>query len=315
MEQNGGVAEPAPVAKKERKGNTGLKVLCIVLALTSLALGGFLVFGAINRGEKPQCETVADDHKTETKAEGKSDDKVREIVKKLRSDIMAYLGDTYDIKLYKTVYKVETDFDSYPVFYEFEDGYVTGIDKSYQVSFSSSDYNSNPYISNKTRAADFATNLDKIMVNNGLKKTSTEALEASVMGYMVEDFFAYIDESGNICQVTTGEPLYLSCSNTNWLKEEDKKLAKELIDALKKKEEYAKNDKHVYVGAHASDIKKGKTDDYEIITASIVDAAALFYRKNGGEWVYATATQAPLYCEDFKAGGWEDIFPCENLKY
>ena len=317
MEQTKGEFEQRPEARPANevpfsrpRASKAPWILCMILALTSLVLGGFLVYGAINQGEKPKCETVADDQKAESVVEEKSDNKIRDITKKLRDELMAYLGETYDTKMHMQVYEVETGFDNSPVFYEFEDGYVTDLYRTYQVTFSSSDYLKNPYIANKTNMAAFSTTLDKIMSDNGLKRSNSAALEASVIGYGPDKLFTYTNESGDICEVTAGEPLYLNCSNTNWLKEEDKKLAKELIDALKKKEQYAKNSKHVYVGARASDIHKGKSDEYEVITASVTNAAAQFYRKNGGEWVYATSMQAPLYCEDYEAAGWGDIFPC-----
>ena len=42
-------------------------ILCAILLIIALALGGFLVYGAINQGEKPKCETVADAEMKKTK--------------------------------------------------------------------------------------------------------------------------------------------------------------------------------------------------------------------------------------------------------
>jgi len=289
-------------------------ILCAVFAVAAVGMGVFLVLGGTKKDEgKTNCVTTAENQEKETPQNENTEDadlKLRKIVKGLERDLIDYFGYAYNDNLHRLMYTVDEGFDSIGVNYEFEDGYVTGVDRSYEVIFTGTN-SSEFYIQKKVQSTGFADAYAKIMAKYGLSKISDDALKTRF--FANETAYVFGNNSGYICElIAGGDPVYLSCADTNTVSEEKKQLVKELIDAYKEKNEHAKNAERIYINADPEKITKGKTDEYDIITATESDAAAIFYRKDGGKWVYAFSAQGVMGCDDYEKLGLTDIFECKN---
>lgn len=289
-------------------------VLCAVFAVAAVGMGVFLAIGGMKKDEgKTNCVTTAENQEKEGPQSENTEDadlKLRKIVKGLERDLTDYFGYQYNDSLHRNMYTVDEAFDWIGVSYEFEDGYVTGVDRSYEVIFKGTN-SSEFYIQKKVQNADFADAYAKIMAKYGMSKMSEDALKTRT--FANETTYVFGNDFGYICElIAGGDPVYLSCADTNTVSEEKKQFVKELIDAYKEKDEHAKNEKRIYINADPENITKGKTDEYDIITAIGSDAAAIFYRKDGGEWVYAFSAQGVMGCDDYEKLGLTDIFECKN---
>lgn len=110
----------------------------------------------------------------------------------------------------------------------------------------------------------------------------------------------YINEADEIiCSgIETTLPLTISCSHLSWLSAE--KIA--LVDLLAKAYYEKEKTYPAIIDATQADVKNSIYEPYQKLTASLGDAAGLFYRATkSASWVFFAGTQAALPCEDYYA--------------
>lgn len=280
FEQRPEVKPASSVPLPKEKASPALKILCVVFALIALGLGGYIAYDKLTTTQDvANCiPEVADEPVVDNFAE--TNKEVKKIIQDV-SDELTTFGLNYG------QYQLEKSYDTY-VTYEFEKNYMTNLDGAYGVSF---------YVNSAGFDSRLASSgiIEKVMNNHGLKKISFN--DAAFIG---EGQIYYSNDDGYICNYSSqSAPAVINCANSNWLTEEDKTLAKSLIDAMKESDEYKGYNGAYYVSASADRIEKTADGKYERITASITDAAGLFYRKTGGKWKFLTGVQQAIGCDWF----------------
>lgn len=113
--------------------------------------------------------------------------------------------------------------------------------------------------------------------------------------------YGYINRENNIiCGAfdTSSNIVTFSCGHLSWTSPEKIALINSLAEAYKEKE----GDYPIMISADPADIKDSPYQPYQKLTASVGNSAGLFYRSDKtADWVFFTATQALLSCDDYYA--------------
>ncbi len=318
MEQSQGEFEQKPEAKpageipfSKPKASKTPWILCAILLIIVLGLGGFLIFGAINRGEKPQCETVANN--AGSKEGGSEGDTNENLSENVFENVIKIIREVHSVALKFARENSITDYSinsglNGVMDYEFEKGYSASL--KYAFTFNMSDTArpySNTFMEKISHNPVFLKAVEEVFENHSMKKTKmNEGL------FHDQDLVYFISNNGYICTYTTvfAGSFEVNCGHTGWLSNEKKELVKALIDAFVKSEgQYTPT---FYMDASPDRIRSGD-NNHQSISASFTDSGgsgeALFYRVSpDSEWIYFAATQQPLYCSEFVGEDVEQAF-------
>lgn len=273
-------ADQVPLPKA--KANPTMGILCFVLALVTIGLGGFILYDkVISPAEETKCKTAPEVAQSENNFVD-TNKKVKQILNEITDELYKFGGNG--------LYSLNKTYDTY-VTYEFEDNYATNLEGAYGVSFNMNDY------SYTTKLASSGV-IEKVFTKYGLKKSSFND-----PAYIGEGNVYYESEDGYVCEYSsTSAPTIVNCAHNSWLSEEKKTLVKGLIDAYRRDEEYYKDYSGIlYIDASVDNVKKATNEKYEYLVASVPDAGALFYRNiEDGGWKYLASTQQAPDCDWFK---------------
>lgn len=276
------VIEERPIRASKKKSGKGLIVFLVILIV--LLVAGFAVYYCLSTGvikndlfakNEAKCETEkADPAETAKVVEFEEEQRVIEVVDKIRAEIVANHGENANL--------ITTYNYGFPMHKINEDGTLFRLNKSYGLTY---DFNGDEWMELAPK----------------LNEEAVRALtESGFSEYAVGEFDVryYANDSGIICGPVSsgGSPWWISCANENWISE-DEELAVELAEAFKEKQ----GQPIISISVSKDDISEsGKNKDYEAVMAGGSGAAQIFYKKkNSSEWIYAYGAQNVPSCSIF----------------
>ena len=264
-------AKASPVAKS----------LCVFFALIAVGLGAFILYDKVinpTMGSTTKCDQSS-----------KEADKTAETTKKVKDMIV-----DVRVMLIKMAegedYTLNQRYDDNTPTYEFQEGYATGLESSFGLTFYIEPSQRHDQVTEKNN---LKASVETILKKYGLSKT--EVTDPGRYG----DVAHYKSDDGYICvAMFGGMPFYLDCGHTSWLSDTKKELVKKLADVYKASLEGERS--VIYIDADPENIETATGGEYQRIQVSLGDAAGLFYRKGAeGEWKFFTATQQFLDCSAY----------------
>ena len=261
----------------KKKGGKGLLAITGLLAVVAIGLGVGLVIAMSKKCDEAECAKATNEKKAAATAtlNYENDEKIRGIIVSLEDAFTSATGG----------WGADRSFDR-GVQISIGDGIIMSTNHSYGIERYDADLSSKKTsLRNKTI---------EVLTDNGLKKVDEPKGFFSWAESSSE--YGFYEGSNIICYYSVvGGNYSVNCADKRWYKEEDKKLTLELAAAYEKKE----GNKVGYLGAETKSITKNSAGTYETIVASLDDAAALFYRKVGGEWKFFVGVQQGPGCEAY----------------
>lgn len=305
IEQAQNNAQQVVIVKK--KSSKGLVIVASLFAVIAIGLGVCLAIMMINQSKNSGDGDKGDNGTTATEGAGTdnggSDEqkvdiakKIQELIDDINTEYSSVIGASYAAK------KTENNGVQISV----ADGVLMKTNRSYGLEANyAGDDAFYELIASKRLALNDA--LVKAFSKHDLKKT------AAPTGFMTwgadTNEFAFFSDNNITCFYSTIYGFGVDCADKNWYSQEDK----DLIIALGKAYETAEGDKIGFIDTKASDIKKVGSNEYERIDAFVEDAAALFYRKVGGEWKFFKLAQSAFTCDTFNTDELKKVYagePC-----
>lgn len=275
--------------ESKKKGGKGLLAVTCLLAVATIGLGVGLVIAMSKKCDEKECAKVAEDKAAVAMTE--NDEKIRNLIKDAEAAHAAALDN----------YSADRLFD-YGVQISVGDGVIMPTAHSYGLQNTST---SDTYYSLvSSRRAALNNKIVEIFNKYGLKKASEPK------GYFSwgAENYAFYENDNIVCYYSTEYGFSLECADKRWISEEDKALVLALAGAYEKKE----GKKVGYLDARKSAITKNSAGTYERIVASFDDAAALFYRKVGGEWKFFMGVQQGPSCEEYSTSELKEAYAGEK---
>ncbi len=308
FEQRSEMKPASSVPLPKEKASPVAKILCVLFALIAVGACGYIVYDKLSSSkkddEKPEVvsqteKEEASDVEVDAEVDAEVDEEVRAIVKDVYEGMSDFFADING-------FTVNLSFDD-GTLYEFEDGYATSIEKSYEVSYILNNYTSDFYASRGE--TNYINMIDKVMKSHKLTRTAISD------GLFYGRTLYYTSDDGYVCTATTSAmPSTVSCSNTKWLSEDRKELVKTLIDTYRKGEASSEDyEGAIYLYANEKDIKDGGTKPYQVLEGAVLGAAIVFYRKSpDDDWIYFKTTQQLFSCDAFQTEDEQKAFKGER---
>lgn len=292
---------PAGIVTPAKKGGKGAVVLAVLFALIAVGLGVWLAIMLLNPPKKDNCEVSGNN------SGGSSN-----VAETNESDVDAVLNLLDEIDEPFVGYSSENEYYDAGLPIKVNDNLWASAVMTYGATVK-------VYDDSDSDAKQMRSSAINTLKKNGL----TSVAGPSIMGYGDDASYYENSDSGLYCYVgnVNGVTGYKSagyswftyqCTNKNWLTDENKQLAIDLAAAYHKSDD-GKEYKINYISDTLTrKIKKNDAGTYEHITVGFENAAALFYRKVGGEWKYFTATQQAISCKQYNTAELKEAYKGEK---
>lgn len=291
---------PAGISVPAKKGGKGAVVLAILFALIAVGLGVWLAILLLNpaKGGESKNENNTNNGGSSNQAvvSERDEDEVLNLLDEIEEPFAGYSSEkSYDhsmpikvgdklwaasVRTYRTRITVYDESDS-------------NIDQMHSSAVST-------------------------LKSHGMTNTPVPQYGYPMNGEMDNESY-YAKDNGLYCHIgdvnkaTSGYSWFdYSCTNKNWLTDENKQLALDLLAAYNRTEDGKEYPANYISGTLTRKIQKNKAGTYEHITVGFDDAAALFYRKVGGEWKFFTATQQGIPCDYYKTDELKEAYRGEK---
>ncbi len=283
-------------------------ILCAILTVAVIGLGIFIAVNGVG-GEKKENNdsgsTTAEEKKPEEKSEEGGGNPSTEVPKvdieaekaevsgifeELKAAIIKQADDT-GLGLYEIVD------ESGMLAYEFEKGYSTTLDFDYGLTLKQATDELKSYSSKISNNQPFLDKLIAILQKHGLEQTQIDDGRYWVMDY----YYYFANDDGVFCKFPRGDvyyPFRIACGHKDWISDEKKQLIKELVDAVKKVS-ISDNGGHPWFIELIPGRPVTKKNGYEVLWALEPDVPLIFYREEGGEWIFFEAPSGLVDCDRY----------------
>ena len=322
------LAQPvAPVAEAPKKTKSGkaAKILCVVFALATVGLGGYIVYDKVSAqnnavsGSAPEKEqgingTLPVDQREIVELDAESE--ILAITRELYGKVREYMGD-YE-------YDVVTGLGLYGNSVDVADGVSTSTEKEYAVKIGreyerneNQDYvhNRQQFLALRNNYSELKKIADEVYGAHGLKVVK-EGIDGRDPGEG-DNYAGYESDDGKICdlyftpsnQAFMVAPVEYSCTHKAWLTDEKRELVKALAESYYK----ANGEKVGYISALPVNIVSSGIEGYQHVEANSEESILYFYRKSpDDEWIFFKDTQGVLLCSEFDTDDLKNAYAGER---
>ena len=305
---------PAGISVPAKKGGKGAVVLAILFALIAVGLGVWLAILLLNpaKGGESKNENNTNNGGSSNQANNggsssadnsiRNDAKIREIMKKA--------GEAWGTAAEYAV-----------ISYGFDGVFALPVSSSVQTDanhsyyFATDSFNSSLSLgSAKARVVKNLDSAEKSLASAisgyGLKKVD-EPKNYENFNFSTVTKSSYYESDEIFCVSVWDDNSYtFSCADKSWVSEAKKNLAIALAAAYNKKNS---DNQLGYIYGSPDEIKNNSDGTYELITAGVNDAVALFYRKKGTEdWTFFTFAQSGISCDRYNTAELKEAYKGEK---
>ena len=296
MEEFGaGSVQQTTVAPAVKKSGKGALVAAVIFGLIAIGLGVWLAIILLNPAKKDDKSSASNDEES-TAAMIRNDDTIREMVKK----VATVWGNASDYKIYAYEYDTEN------AILAISESVQTAVGHSY--GFSTDYFGDSEVVENRIKSSHSMAEkkITELVAEYGLSKSSAPR-NFGYMG-MINPVIYSSDEI--FCYSYDGSGYFrFYCADTTWVDEDTKNLNLALAKAHNNKE---KDYQLGFIDAKALDIKKNGAGTYELVSAGISNAQAMFYRKVGdNDWKFFMSLQQGPFCENFNTSELKEAYEGE----
>ncbi len=300
---------PAGISAPVKKGGKGAVVLAIVFALIAVGLGAWIAILLLNpaKGGESGGSSANGNNAGNGGSAGNA------VSVSSQDDEIQSLLDAMENAFPNGGYSVDRIYSDYGLPIKVGDKLWTESARSYGAFVKK-------YEGSEGSATETRNSAISVLKEKGLKSVSVPIFGYNGLEADTDTTSYFKSDDGIYCHVSDISQVKGSgynegyswfeyqCMDEKWLTGDNKKLAIDLAAAYNNTKDGKQYPISYIGGALTRKIKKNLAGTYETITVGFADAAALFYRKAGGEWKYFTATQQAISCSEYNTAELKEAY-------